>query len=225
MLMKAITRLRLQERFQFVQGSKLSISALGGASFELESSQSGGARSLHVFLRAVPDVQNSFRRQGEFSGRILENGGRGFREASFAGDDDRVEIIEQPKLAEQRAQALVPIGDNAQFEVARDERIERWEDVLKNAPGIRLCEARIKVRKKGLAWERLDQALECGIHQFRPFGPSMIEILSRLPGRGELSIQNGGGQIFEAVAGSYLGIDVAHRRPRLDERAANVEGD
>ena len=61
-----------------------------------------------------------------------------------------------------------------------------------------------------------------GIHQFRPFGPSIIEILSRLPGRGELSIQNGGGQIFEAVAGSYLGIDVAHRRPRLRRAAGWV---
>src|SRR5438445_10288870 len=132
MLMKAITHLRLEERFQCVKGSELSFGALWRCPLQLESSQSGGARTLHVFLRAVPDVQNSFRRQGKLSGRILENGGRGFREASFAGDDDRVEIIEQPKLAKQRAQALVPIGDNAQFEVARGERIERWEDVLKN---------------------------------------------------------------------------------------------
>ena len=71
MLMKAITRLRLQERFQFVQGSKLSISALWRCPLQLESSQSGGARTLHVFLRAVPDVQNSFRRQGKLSGRAV----------------------------------------------------------------------------------------------------------------------------------------------------------
>jgi hypothetical protein len=58
-----------------------------------------------------------------------------------------------------------------------------------------------------------------------PFRGCVVEISQVLPGVGELAIERFDWNIVNTMAGGDFGVDVTDGRPRLNESAADVEGD
>src|ERR1035437_3796829 len=58
-----------------------------------------------------------------------------------------------------------------------------------------------------------------------PVGAGVVEPSSRLPSGGKPSVDQLSREAIDAVPGGYFSIYVAHRRPLLDQCAADVEGD
>ena len=66
--------------------------------------------------------------------------------------------------------------------------------------------------------------MEGRVHNFGPFGPGVVEVLARPPGRSEPFGQVLCLEASQSVASSNFRIHVAYGWPRLDQRATNIEG-
>ena len=100
-----------------------------------ERLQAGRARAGNVFRLTVADVQNGFgrarrvgrQRRGKSSGRVFA---LRLRRTSRCRQNNR-----QVPVAQQRAQTVVPVGDDAQFEAAPLEWLQTRRHVVKHPPG------------------------------------------------------------------------------------------
>src|SRR6185295_17791612 len=98
----------------------------------------------------------------------------------------------QWRLAQKRAEAIIPVGDRGQTEATRGENIQGRQNILKYSPGIHFGEALVKGRKESPAGRRICQAGESFIDELRPVITRVKEAFLCAPGEGKVSIENVG---------------------------------
>ena len=75
-------------------------------------------RATHIRLGTIPHMYGLVRYNTRSVECRLKNPGIGLLGADFTGNGHGIEITGQPNLVEQRTQALVPIGNNANMQAA-----------------------------------------------------------------------------------------------------------
>ena len=89
--------------------------------------------------------------------------------------------MRQLERFQQRAQAIVPIGNHRKANALLPQRRQRGNDVLVHMPTFRLGEVTVEFPEKCLAGQLRNQAFESGIHHRRPIGPSVLKGILCLP--------------------------------------------
>ena len=90
----------------------------GLAATDEERLETGGAGALEVFDTAVADVKDGRGGESELVGGKVEHRGIGFGMAHLGGDDNAVKPNIEVQRLEERAEALVPIGDCCELDAA-----------------------------------------------------------------------------------------------------------
>ncbi len=103
-------------------------------SINLQSVESGCSGTFDIHLDAVADVKNGPWRKFQCFRRVFKNGGRRLRRTNFKGDGHHFEISSELELAEEAAEAFVPIGNHAQFDPLRRQSLKRRQDIVKDVP-------------------------------------------------------------------------------------------
>ena len=99
-----------------------------------ESLETGRGCAGEVQGRTIANVKNFGRLQVKLLSGLLEDGWRRFASASFAGDDDSVEVMVEIEVMEKRAEAFVPIGNDGELEIAGAEELQGREHVVEDVP-------------------------------------------------------------------------------------------
>ena len=169
-----------------------------------------------------PTWQNFCGRKLQRLGGGLENLRRGLRMPHLGGNQNDLKLVCKLQRFQQRTQAIVPIGNHRQPRAAFLKHFNRRQHVIKNAPRFGRAEVVINSIKKTLARQGGCEASECFIHHRGPTVFCVFEFAA-LPPRFGKALGNFFRRGIHAVARGHFGIGVAHRRPRLDERAADIK--
>ena len=99
----------------------------------------------------IPHMQNAGGRDSETLGCRLENTSIRLMRADFGGHMNDLKPMRQLERFQQRAQAIVPIGNHPKANALLPQRRQRGNDVLVYMPTFRLGEVTVEFPEKCLA--------------------------------------------------------------------------
>lgn len=207
-------------------------SAAGGWGCDEKSLPAGGAGGLIVVGVAVADVEDGLGREGEGLGDGAEGARVGFFEADFAGDEDVMKARRPTQAVENGMQARVPVGEDVEGRNGAGRVIFKEGDGAgERAPAAVVGEFEPEFGKDGVEDFLGAFGSETAVGEFAPEGA-----LGGFVDDGEQAGAQVGEGVVKAgvndfgigsgvVAREDFGVDVAGARVRVEEGAADVEGD
>jgi hypothetical protein len=175
-------------------------------------------------LRVIADVENGGWGEVELGGGMEEDGGIRFGLAELGGDDDCGEERCELETMEERAQAIIPVGNDGEVEGTGTELVQSGQDIGINAPGSGFGEPLVKGLKEGPAGRRIDEAKETVVNESGPIRGRMERLWVDEEGVPETAIQEVGRELAVPVPGGDFGVDVTCGRVWIDEGGADIEG-
>jgi hypothetical protein len=106
--------------------------------------------------------------QAGLPGGAAENLPRGLAAPGFAGSHHRVKAVDPFEAAEQWAQTVIPVGNDAPLQAAPGERVKGREPIVVVLPGSRRAEMPAGFVKESLARRAITQPGESLIPPRRP---------------------------------------------------------
>jgi hypothetical protein len=187
----------------------------------LEARVTGGGK---IVCWAITDVEDGVRRQAEEFGGVLKDCRAWFGDADVAGNDDVLEERRETQCMKERAESVIPVGEDGQLEIRFLKSDKRGEDLVMDHPGGWLAEVLIEGGEERLARGRIDQAEKRLVDDGGPIVGAVEGSGGRQKGFAETLSEDGRRESRVAVLICQFGIDMTDRRAWIHERGTNVEG-